>query len=69
LTDSVRLVSGFEQLDAAVDDTGAPPRPLNVTVRAAHQSSPIALSARVFPAYDGSSGRLVLLTNGVTTET
>jgi len=66
-TESVHLVSGAQQLEAAVGDTGEPPRQLDVTVRPAHQSSPIALHARVFPAYDGSSGRLVLLTDATTT--
>jgi two-component system CheB/CheR fusion protein len=64
LTENVRLVSGFDQFEAAIGSEGEPPRQFDLTVRSAEQSSPIALNAHVFPAYDGSSGRLVLLTDG-----
>ncbi|HZM93105.1 MAG TPA: chemotaxis protein CheB [Vicinamibacterales bacterium] len=64
LTENVRLVSGVDQFEAAIGSEGEPLSQFDLTVRPAEQSSPIALNAHVFPAYDGSSGRLVLLTDG-----
>ena len=65
LTDVVDLVSGREQLDGLVsvdDGSRSSPVPLEVRPRHIKGAALVRLTARVFPAFDGRPGRLVLLT-------
>ena len=63
LTDVVELLRGREELEGAAsahDETPTMTVPLEVRPR--HVSGSVRLTARVFPAFDGNPGRLVLLT-------
>src|SRR4029079_7288702 len=63
LTDVVELLRGREELEGAAsapDETPTATVPLEVRPR--HVSGSLRLTARVFPAFDGNPGRLVLLT-------
>jgi two-component system CheB/CheR fusion protein len=64
LTDVVHLASGREQLEGAVgvQDQGSSSSPISLELRPFKRSGPVAVTARVFPALDGNSGQLVLLT-------
>jgi two-component system, chemotaxis family, CheB/CheR fusion protein len=64
LTDVVDFLNGREELEAAAgahDDT--PAKVVSLEVRPRHGASEsVGVTARVFPAFDGNSGRLVLVT-------
>jgi two-component system CheB/CheR fusion protein len=63
LSEVADVVSGRDQLDSAVNGPdGSPSAEIPVEVRARHESASVGLSARMFPAFDGQPGRLVLLT-------
>jgi len=63
LTDVVDFLNGREELEGAAsahDDT--PTAVVSVEVRPRHASGSVGVTARVFPAFDGNPGRLMLLT-------
>jgi len=63
LTDVVDFLNGREALEGAataVEDL--PPAVVALEVRPRHASESVGVTARVFPAFDGNPGRLMLLT-------
>jgi two-component system, chemotaxis family, CheB/CheR fusion protein len=63
LSDSVKFIAGRDALQGAIaSDDEWTSRELAVEVQPRDLSSSLGLTAQVFPAYDGSAGRLVLLT-------
>jgi two-component system CheB/CheR fusion protein len=63
LTDAVEFLGGRQQLEGAVSVRGESPQAVvSLELRARHASTSVDVTARVFQAFDGSPGRLMLLT-------
>ena len=58
----VAIAEGYDQLSAVADGRSAPPGGLELTLRQRHVAAPLAAVARTFPAADGTSSGVVLLT-------
>ena len=63
LTDVVEVLNGREELEGAASaHEDAPTAVVSLKVRPRHTSGSVGVTARVFPAFDGNPGRLMLLT-------